>query len=574
MRWLQFGRALLRAGSVGGLLIAGTALAWNPSGGRWQVPPDGVPYLVNETLTSDLDDRDALDGVIAGYGVWGALTCSLMSWRYDGRTENQAWGAFDGLNIASWRESGWTEGSSVLGIASIITAAGGRIEDCDTKYNGQHHTWHSPPASASESEYRGSNLQDVMGVVAHESGHCIGLDHTNVPGSTMLPVASSGISDRSLGADDIEGACALYPSGGPVPDPDQPPPPPGSVDFGGDCRVEGCAAGLFCANDGRSQYCTRGCEDHEECGEGYHCAGLNQGRGACAHGEAPAQPPAGFGQPCGAQAICEAGLRCVVEEESGETYCTGPCLGGGCPSNYECLEAEDGSDVCARNPGGAALPGQGSPCGEDGVCARGLFCMHDPLWKNEETGDVEPYCTAECGEEDHCAPGYRCVDASRGRRGCQKIPTAGERQIGDECWINPEQPPHPQHNRPSCGEGMECVGFRFDSQNPSVVLDKGTCTQNCTPDECCPEGFACRGLTKVFAQCVAGGQDDEDWQCVHREAQVDAGLGEDGGLDLPVEPPKKKDEGGCSALPGSGSAPWPWAVGLLGLWLSGRRRRG
>ncbi|MFH1021982.1 MAG: matrixin family metalloprotease [Planctomycetota bacterium] len=55
---------------------------------------------------------------------------------------------------------------------------------------------------------------DIYTVTLHELGHAIGLAHTAVPGSVMLPIY--GFNPGGLGADDIAGAQDLYPE---VPEP-------------------------------------------------------------------------------------------------------------------------------------------------------------------------------------------------------------------------------------------------------------------------------------------------------------------------------------------------------------------
>jgi MYXO-CTERM domain-containing protein len=53
---------------------------------------------------------------------------------------------------------------------------------------------------------------DLENVTTHEVGHFIGLAHSNEPGSTMLCSADpSEVDKRSLEADDIAGACEIYP---------------------------------------------------------------------------------------------------------------------------------------------------------------------------------------------------------------------------------------------------------------------------------------------------------------------------------------------------------------------------
>lgn len=53
---------------------------------------------------------------------------------------------------------------------------------------------------------------DLVSVAAHEIGHSLGLDHTSVSGSLMLPVYTG--SHRYLGSDDLAGITSLYGSFG------------------------------------------------------------------------------------------------------------------------------------------------------------------------------------------------------------------------------------------------------------------------------------------------------------------------------------------------------------------------
>jgi hypothetical protein len=52
---------------------------------------------------------------------------------------------------------------------------------------------------------------DIETVALHEIGHCLGLLHSNVPGSVMFPFISSQDELRSLQPDDLAGIRSLYP---------------------------------------------------------------------------------------------------------------------------------------------------------------------------------------------------------------------------------------------------------------------------------------------------------------------------------------------------------------------------
>ena len=67
--------------------------------------------------------------------------------------------------------------------------------------------WHDGP----DAPPPGNTHKDIQGIATHELGHALGLDHSNVPDATMLgAVIGSGVTMRSLAADDIGGVQALY----------------------------------------------------------------------------------------------------------------------------------------------------------------------------------------------------------------------------------------------------------------------------------------------------------------------------------------------------------------------------
>jgi hypothetical protein len=58
---------------------------------------------------------------------------------------------------------------------------------------------------------RASGEIDLQGVAAHEYGHALGLDHSDVGGTTMWPsITGSGSAQRSIEEDDINGVKAIY----------------------------------------------------------------------------------------------------------------------------------------------------------------------------------------------------------------------------------------------------------------------------------------------------------------------------------------------------------------------------
>ncbi len=570
-------RALLALVLVG--TLSGLAYAYTFNGAKWALRRgESVPYVVNSRLSADLPDNECLGAIQEGYDVWTALPCSYMAWDYRGRTENRAWGAGDGENVTSWREESWDDSPAALAITSSIWGGGG-LTDTDIKFNGFHHQW----AAFDRGGPGGfDGRTDIASVSAHEVGHALGLGHTDVPGSTMWPSTGPGdVTGRTLGQDDIQGACEIYPSGGEIPEPDpEAPPPPGNLGFGEDCSMGRCDVGLFCISDGRESYCTQECvPGGDSCPDDYYCARLSEGGGACAKGEDPAQDLGSFGEPCGADQGCQAGLVCLNDD--GNFYCTGPCLNEMCPENYFCAELQTGGDVCARGDGagGGELPGLGDPCTDRGLCQRGMFCLNDDGNVDEATGEAVPYCTGPCdGGQVECEAGYRCVDVAPSGTACRKIPSAGQRDIGQDCWVNPEAP----WQIPECGDQLICTGWTRNSET-GLIEEKGYCTKDCNAESCCPEGWGCAALTPLFGQCAEGLSDSRGLECDGERPDESGRLPDDPGGDTPDggvgggdggDTPKQAGDGGgdgCAVAPAGRAA--PWALGFLLLGLRRRRRR-
>jgi hypothetical protein len=65
---------------------------------------------------------------------------------------------------------------------------------------------------------------DLVGVLTHEFGHAIGLDHTRIQGATMVDVSSPFWTEKlaTLEQDDVDGLCSVYPPGAKAPESQEP----------------------------------------------------------------------------------------------------------------------------------------------------------------------------------------------------------------------------------------------------------------------------------------------------------------------------------------------------------------
>lgn len=109
-------------------------------------------------------------------------------------------------NIIVFRDDAWPHPASSHNVALTTTTfdpVTGELFDADIELN----------SADFELTVSDENVSyDLESVLVHETGHFLGIGHTDVPESTMLPVYLEGdTSLRTLGADDVAAVCALYP---------------------------------------------------------------------------------------------------------------------------------------------------------------------------------------------------------------------------------------------------------------------------------------------------------------------------------------------------------------------------
>lgn len=119
----------------------------------------------------------------------------------------------------------WDHGDTTIGLTTTtFSFRTGTIYDADIELNAAPHfdgsfflftTRSSPPCEAG-SETTDCVAVDVQNTVTHEIGHVIGLDHVEVPGSTMEASAPIGETrKRIVDSGTAQGFCDIYPRGGP-----------------------------------------------------------------------------------------------------------------------------------------------------------------------------------------------------------------------------------------------------------------------------------------------------------------------------------------------------------------------
>ncbi|AKU91600.1 matrixin family metalloprotease [Vulgatibacter incomptus] len=593
--------------------IAATALALLPSsearaytfisqsgcaagrGAAWMAP---TPWRIQDIGYSRLPFETVETVLKASMETWSAPCCSGFKSVYMG-TATQ-----DGLsgsrkNVVSFVESNWPRefGSRNSTIAVTLPQPNWAcaISYSDMVFNAVGFTFRT----------NGSDT-DLQSIATHEFGHWAGLDHTNLPGNTMQPFYMGGTVGRTLGPDDTDGICALYPSWceSCVVDEDC---PSGQVCKDGTCETpscknhDDCAPGMFCSVD----TCVPGCRTHLECGDGEFCQD-----GVCS----PLQSRCTICSTCTQDSDCGPGnaYLCLDMDGTGVGSCTKTCTtDAGCDGDSRCWALQNGPGVihlcatpdvraeflcppdyvCADSDGpscpglwrtcGAGADGCGGlsdycvsngssarcscTCRADADCGEGAYCLADPA-----TGTPACYpgsVTALCGDT-RCAPGHVCVDGA-----CQAPCTAGSCGEGEIC--DPSGACIPACG--TCPAGQKCdVPTRTcvsDGCNGVVCEDGSTCIDGeCVkPDPCegieCPEGKAC-----VHGECF-GGDPCADAVCAPGTACVE------GTCQVPVQPGTGVTEGaGSSKKPGcSGCGAGGGDLALVGFLAIGgmvlRRRR-
>jgi hypothetical protein len=417
--------ALLVGLAVG---AASSAHAWAPiaSGSPVWRPP--VPYSLSSAGSVDLGGFAATEPEVRrAMDDWTRVSCTSLTSNYRGSTSARP-GTYEGTSVIGWIESGWSHGSSAIGVTG--PRWGSNIIEADMQLNGVNFTWTTAPG-------RGSTV-NTYSIVLHEGGHYYGLGHTSVAGSSMVPSYGGGVV--GLGPDDENGICALYPGSG------------------SDCTVTGCPSGQECVSGscqgvvGDGTICAP-CTDSSQCGGASDfCLGYPDGAGYC-------------GRSCASDANCEGG-RCV-----------------GTSGGNQCVRIVGGTPSCATSPGG---------CTRDTDCSSGQICRSGACVAQPTGGTA---IGGGCSAGTDCNSGL-CV-GSVCTQSCDSLNPTGACPTGFYC----------DEDVSTCGNGYCLAGgvgagaitesCSADTDCASLVCDRGTCSEACTPGGAvgCPAGFACQAGT-------------------------------------------------------------------------------
>ncbi|MEQ8273191.1 MAG: matrixin family metalloprotease [Deltaproteobacteria bacterium] len=387
-----------------------TTIGWLPTGLRWRTSDQPVPFCISANATStNVNATAQQNAVLQGIGVWvstaggGSLSCST----YTVQTSNQC---SVGVNTSDqnpnifW-ESNWSNGSGTIGVTwstgygqpggpcgSVSDDTGSNHNlsckyDSDIEFNDVHYTWRTNGSST-----------DIASIAAHEYGHFIGLDHCNVNGTctfgnAVMFASYGGGAVRTPYADDVQGACALYPGtqGG----------------IGWPCTSNNQCNSNVCVDPGANGYCSQTCGT---CPTGYVCGNAafpgvcvrddGTNRGTC-------ETCQGIPNACANGGICVGGIP-----EANGGRCIAPCgAGGTCDPLFRCVTYTDGNnqvigDFCYPRSSDCTDLNNIMELGIGQRCANDTPPCADPLTCISAGGDG--ICSQECTGPGQCPNGFAC----------------------------------------------------------------------------------------------------------------------------------------------------------------------
>ncbi|MCB9665421.1 MAG: matrixin family metalloprotease [Alphaproteobacteria bacterium] len=207
-----------------GLLLAAPASAYQPNqyDAAWET---ALPWKLNNAGSSSPDFADLADVEAvfeAAYVIWEAPACSGFQATYGGRTATLSSANQDNKTTHGFLQNwpgGYGNPSVTLGITIQRFRTSSQtwvMYEADVSFNEDVHTFVDAPAAGPSAPY----TADLYSIAAHEFGHSLGLDHSGTRAATMFATYDGTINARTLHQDDINGVCALYPNGTPLPDDD------------------------------------------------------------------------------------------------------------------------------------------------------------------------------------------------------------------------------------------------------------------------------------------------------------------------------------------------------------------
>ncbi len=186
-------------------LTSSPALAWsilqNGDGAelRWAEMP--IPYAINAGNSHGLTTSDVMGAVSGAMSAWNSVDGATIEFSDQGQTPVRTVD-YDGVNTIYF-DTDWTMDPELMAVTANWSYSDGTVVGFDIRINDRDHSW------ATDGRVDADDLQNML---AHEVGHCLGLDHTDVDSeATMYANAIPGeTAKRTPKDDDVQGAQYLY----------------------------------------------------------------------------------------------------------------------------------------------------------------------------------------------------------------------------------------------------------------------------------------------------------------------------------------------------------------------------
>jgi hypothetical protein len=193
-----------------GCAIGGIPIAWPTRCISYSVQTDVPSSIGLEAATVAIDSAfltwqtaacigTGAPPTISVSNAFGPATCNHVEY-------NRAQG---NANVIMFRDESWdyVDASKALALTTVtFNVKTGDIYDADMEIN--------TPLLGTSLPGLGGGAYDLQAVVTHETGHFLGLAHSEQAGATML--YTYGPRMRSLADDDVAGICAIYPPARPA----------------------------------------------------------------------------------------------------------------------------------------------------------------------------------------------------------------------------------------------------------------------------------------------------------------------------------------------------------------------
>ncbi len=176
--------------------------AFNGQTPTWGTMP--IPFWINSSGSSAITNGSDFAAVQAAFQTWQNNPLAAVSFQYMGSTPVTTVGQ-DGINLVTFIDSSVPLGSDVAATTFVfenVDATGYlTIQEADIAV--------SPTAVVSTSGDPAA--YDIQGLLTHEIGHFIGLNHSGLMSSVMSPVgAPPMVDERTLTFDDEASAAQFY----------------------------------------------------------------------------------------------------------------------------------------------------------------------------------------------------------------------------------------------------------------------------------------------------------------------------------------------------------------------------